>query len=82
MTQLQQRLWLMTQLFAAKSRRGKTKKIADPGFLACEHHIYMSAGVNAVIDIKEQDKIMIIGLGGGGLCMFLHQCFPKVCIFR
>ncbi|KYM94841.1 PREDICTED: methyltransferase-like protein 13 [Cyphomyrmex costatus] len=62
----------------AKSRRGKTKKIVDPGFLACEHHIYMTTGVNAVIDIKEQDNIMIIGLGGGGLCMFLHQCFPKL----
>jgi len=41
----------------------------------------MSAGVNAVIDIKKQQEIMIIGLGGGGLCMFLHHCFPKVCIF-
>jgi len=41
----------------------------------------MSTGVNAVIDLKEQDNIMIIGLGGGGLCMFLHQCFPKACIF-
>lgn len=62
-----------------KSRRGKTKKkVADPGFLACEHHIHMSTGVNAVIDTKESDEIMIIGLGGGGLCMFLHHCFPKV----
>ncbi|XP_070166098.1 eEF1A lysine and N-terminal methyltransferase homolog [Polyergus mexicanus] len=66
------------RLKQAKSRRGKTKKIADPGFLACEHHIHMSAGVNAVIDIKEQQEIMIIGLGGGGLCMFLHHCFPKL----
>ncbi|KAL6440842.1 hypothetical protein ACFW04_003339 [Cataglyphis niger] len=66
------------RLKEAKSRRGKTKKIADPGFLACEHHIHMSAGVNAVIDIKEQQEIMIIGLGGGGLCMFLHHCFPKL----
>ncbi|KAL0107161.1 hypothetical protein PUN28_015585 [Cardiocondyla obscurior] len=66
------------RLKEAKSRRGKTKKIADPGFLACEHHIHMSAGVNAVIDTKEQDEIMIIGLGGGGLCMFLHQCLPKL----
>jgi hypothetical protein len=57
------------------------RKIADPGFLACEHHIHMIAGVNAVIDTKEQDEIMIIGLGGGGLCMFLHHCFPKVNIF-
>ncbi|XP_077272908.1 eEF1A lysine and N-terminal methyltransferase homolog [Temnothorax americanus] len=66
------------RLKEAKSRRGKTKKIADPGFLACEHHIHMSAGVNAVIDTKEQEEIMIVGLGGGGLCMFLHQCFPKL----
>lgn len=66
------------RLKEAKSRRGKTKKVADPGFLACEHHIHMSAGVNAVIDTKEKDEIMIIGLGGGGLCMFLHQCFPKL----
>lgn len=66
------------RLKEAKSRRGKTKKIADPGFLACEHHIYMSAGVNAVIDTREQDEIMIIGLGGGGLCMFLHQFFSKL----
>lgn len=62
-----------------KSRRGKTRKIADPGFLACEHHIHMSAGVSAVIDTKEQDEIVIVGLGGGGLCTFLHHCFPKVC---
>lgn len=41
----------------------------------------MSAGVNAVIDTKEPDEIMIIGLGGGGLCMFLHHCFPKVRTF-
>ncbi|XP_028046357.1 eEF1A lysine and N-terminal methyltransferase homolog isoform X2 [Monomorium pharaonis] len=66
------------RLKEAKSRRGKTKKIADPGFLACEHHIHMSTGVNAVIDTREQDEIMIVGLGGGGLCMFLHQCFPKL----
>lgn len=67
------------QSFAEKSRHGKMKKIADPGFLACEHHIYMSAGVNVVTDVKKQDEIMIIGLGGGGLCMFLHHCFPNVC---
>ncbi|XP_011875236.1 PREDICTED: methyltransferase-like protein 13 isoform X2 [Vollenhovia emeryi] len=66
------------RLKEAKSRRGKTKKVVDPGFLACEHHIHMSAGVNAAIDTREQDEIMIIGLGGGGLCMFLHQCFPKL----
>ncbi|KMQ96795.1 methyltransferase-like protein 13 isoform x3 protein [Lasius niger] len=66
------------RLKEAKSRRGKTKKITDPGLLACEHHIHMSVGVSAVIDIKEEQEIMIIGLGGGALCMFLHHCFPKL----
>ncbi|XP_029170441.1 eEF1A lysine and N-terminal methyltransferase homolog [Nylanderia fulva] len=66
------------RLKEAKSRRGKTKKVIDPGFLACQHHIYMSAGVNAVIDTKEEQEIIIIGLGGGALCTFLHHCFPKL----
>lgn len=56
------------------------KKIIDPGFLACDHHLYMSIGVTAAINIKECDEIMIIGLGGGSLCTFLYNCFPKVCI--
>lgn len=66
------------RLKEAKSRRGKTKKVIDPGFLACQHHIYMSAGVNAVIDTKKEQEILIIGLGGGALCTFLHHCFPKL----
>lgn len=66
------------RLKQAKSRRGKAKKIIDPGFLACEHHIYMIVGVNTVIDLKEPDEIMIVGLGGGSLCTFLYNCFPKL----
>ncbi|XP_014472422.1 PREDICTED: methyltransferase-like protein 13 isoform X2 [Dinoponera quadriceps] len=61
----------------SKNVHKKGKKL-DFGFLACEHHVYMSAGVNTVIDINEPDEIMIIGLGGGGLCSFLHHCFPKL----
>ncbi|XP_015604537.1 methyltransferase-like protein 13 [Cephus cinctus] len=68
------------RLKLSKSRRGKVKKVIDPGFLACEHHVYMSVGVNAVIDLEESNHIAIIGLGGGGLCTFLHQCFPKLFI--
>lgn len=66
--------------FIVKSRRGKTKTFVDPGFLACKHHIYMSAGVNMTRDDKDQDDIMLVGLGGGSLCTFLRHCFPKVCI--
>ncbi|XP_066597380.1 eEF1A lysine and N-terminal methyltransferase homolog [Prorops nasuta] len=64
----------------AKSRRGKIKKVVDSGFLACRHHVYMSSGVCATLKLDETDEIMIIGLGGGGLCTFLHQCFPKLTI--
>lgn len=66
------------RLKQAKSRRGKMKKVVDSGFLACDHHIYMSIGVSAAINSKECDEIMIIGLGGGGLCTFLYNCFPKL----
>nr|XP_034180029.1 eEF1A lysine and N-terminal methyltransferase homolog [Osmia lignaria] len=66
------------RLKQAKSRRGKMKKIIDPGFLACDHHLYMSIGVTAAISVKECDEIMIIGLGGGSLCTFLYNCFPKL----
>ncbi|KAK9301521.1 hypothetical protein QLX08_006146 [Tetragonisca angustula] len=66
------------RLKEAKSRRGKMKKVIDPGFLACNHHIYMSIGTSAVINSKESDEIMVVGLGGGGLCTFLYHCFPKL----
>lgn len=66
------------RLKQAKSRRGKMKKVVDSGFLACDHHVYMSIGVSAAINSKECDEIMIIGLGGGGLCTFLYNCFPKL----
>ena len=54
------------------------EKVIDPGFLACDYHLYMSIGVSAAVNFKEYDEIMIIGLGGGGLCTFLYNCFPKV----
>ncbi|XP_043250417.1 eEF1A lysine and N-terminal methyltransferase homolog [Colletes gigas] len=66
------------RLKQAKSRRGKMKKVIDPGFLACDHHLYMSIGVSAAINTKESDEIIIVGLGGGSLCTFLYNCFPKL----
>ncbi|XP_053994379.1 eEF1A lysine and N-terminal methyltransferase homolog [Hylaeus volcanicus] len=66
------------RLKQAKSRRGKMKKVIDSGFLACDHHLYMSIGVSSVINTKESDEIMIVGLGGGSLCTFLYNCFPKL----
>lgn len=61
-----------------KSRRGNIKKIVDPGFLACEHHISMSLAVSSLTSIKTDREALVIGLGGGGLCTFLAHCFPKL----
>lgn len=66
------------KLITSKSRRGKLKRIIDPGFLACEHHIYMSLGVSSLTNIKKEREVLVVGLGGGGLCTFLTHCFPKL----
>ncbi|XP_046421551.1 eEF1A lysine and N-terminal methyltransferase homolog [Neodiprion fabricii] len=66
------------KLKIVKSRRGKPKKVVDPGYLACEHHIYMSVGVSMIAKNADQNDIAIIGLGGGGLCTFLRQCLPEI----
>ncbi|XP_053599150.1 eEF1A lysine and N-terminal methyltransferase homolog [Microplitis demolitor] len=64
-----------------KTRRGKIKDIIDHGYLACEHHAFMLIGVQAMIGSNTKrnqcKEILVIGLGGGGLCMFLYRCFPQ-----
>lgn len=58
------------------------KKVIDTTYLACQHHLYMTVGVNLVTQthsviptIKpELAEVAVIGLGGGGLCTFMHQC--------
>ncbi|KAK0087112.1 hypothetical protein PV326_005290 [Microctonus aethiopoides] len=66
------------QVKSVKTRRGKVKDVVDYGVLACEHHAFMCVGVNAIIDDNVGNEVLVIGLGGGGFCMFLHQCFPKL----
>uniref|UniRef100_A0A1I8MCI7 eEF1A lysine and N-terminal methyltransferase homolog n=1 Tax=Musca domestica TaxID=7370 RepID=A0A1I8MCI7_MUSDO len=59
--------------------KGKDHDKIDFGYLACQHHAYMSLGVQLVAESQEQvKKVLIIGLGGGGLCMFLHEAMPNV----
>lgn len=62
--------------------KGKDKKIIsktiDPTYLACQHHLFMSVGVNFLKSIattksKKNTNVAIIGLGGGGLCTFIHR---------
>lgn len=61
-----------------KSRRGKKKKVIDSGYLACRYHVYMCIGVSTILDSTYSNEILVIGLGGGGLCTFLYHCFPNL----
>lgn len=61
------------------------KKVIDPTYLACQHHLYMTVGVNLLIAAaassgqrsssspKEPIEVAVIGLGGGGLCSFIRE---------
>lgn len=64
-----------------KTKHG-SQKIIDPNYLACQHHTYMTLGVNLIAyqSHKSKDEIIdvaVIGLGGGGLCTFIHSCIRK-----
>ena len=56
------------------------RKKIDFGYLACQHHLYMSVGVQmATTGAKpneEPKNVLVVGLGGGGLCSFLHEALP------
>ncbi|XP_039280427.1 eEF1A lysine and N-terminal methyltransferase homolog [Nilaparvata lugens] len=56
--------------------------MVDLDYLACQHHVYMLLGVYLAQKIigKYDLKILIIGLGGGGLAMFTRRLFPQAFI--
>ncbi|XP_031632112.1 eEF1A lysine and N-terminal methyltransferase homolog [Contarinia nasturtii] len=61
--------------------KGKNKKVEKqlvPTFLCCQHHLYMSLGLHFIKSMngtksKKNTNCAIIGLGGGGLCTFIHR---------
>ncbi|KAM7351156.1 eEF1A lysine and N-terminal methyltransferase homolog [Cochliomyia hominivorax] len=61
--------------------KNERKKI-DFGYLACQHHLYMSVGAQMAIGgAKQNDElknVLVVGLGGGGLCSFLHEALPNI----
>ncbi|XP_034668300.1 eEF1A lysine and N-terminal methyltransferase homolog [Drosophila subobscura] len=64
-----------------KIKGKKERKKIDFGYLACQHHLYMSVGVQLATTLQnpkknEQKDVLVIGLGGGGLCSFLHGALP------
>ncbi|XP_064535477.1 eEF1A lysine and N-terminal methyltransferase homolog [Drosophila montana] len=65
-----------------KIKGKKDRKKIDFGYLACHHHLFMSVGVQLAATMQcpkkdIQNDVLVIGLGGGGLCSFLHAAFPQ-----
>ncbi|XP_017873074.1 PREDICTED: methyltransferase-like protein 13 [Drosophila arizonae] len=65
-----------------KIKGKKDRKKIDFGYLACHHHLYMSVGVQLAVTMEcskkdIQNDVLVIGLGGGGLCSFLHAAYPQ-----
>ncbi|KAJ8933713.1 hypothetical protein NQ314_013843 [Rhamnusium bicolor] len=60
-----------------KSRKGAIKEIIDLTYLTCKHHMYMSIAAHVACKDKKKSSVTVIGLGGGGLCSFLHKFLMK-----
>ncbi|XP_070531894.1 eEF1A lysine and N-terminal methyltransferase-like [Ptychodera flava] len=77
------------RLKTERKRKGKSGKKKGPlittldhSYLNCEHHITMATGLTLLPDFEtlldQNISLLLIGLGGGGLAMFMHKHFPKV----
>ncbi|XP_004384167.1 eEF1A lysine and N-terminal methyltransferase [Trichechus manatus latirostris] len=56
----------------------------DKSYLCCEHHKAMIAGLallrNSKLLLETPLALLVVGLGGGSLPLFVHDHFPKSCI--
>jgi len=62
-------------LFFSVSKKGKERWIVDTSYVGCSHHCYQAIAIS-----DPQCKVLVLGLGGGGLCLFLHRMFPNISI--
>jgi len=58
-----------------KSVKGGKKRILELTYLCSKYHSYM---IGALGPFKQKAKVLIIGLGGGGLASYIAAKFPKV----
>ncbi|XP_049277949.1 eEF1A lysine and N-terminal methyltransferase homolog [Anopheles funestus] len=61
------------------------QKVIDPGYLACQHHLFMTVGVQLASTLTSPSSsnncpVAVVGLGGGGLCTFIRECLKKTTI--
>nr|XP_003415277.1 methyltransferase-like protein 13 isoform X1 [Loxodonta africana] len=56
----------------------------DKSYLCCEHHKAMIAGLallrNSELLLETPLALLVVGLGGGSLPLFVHDHFPKSCV--
>ncbi|XP_048665995.1 eEF1A lysine and N-terminal methyltransferase isoform X3 [Marmota marmota marmota] len=56
----------------------------DKSYLCCEHHKAMIAGLallrNPELLLETPLALLVVGLGGGSLPLFVHDHFPKSCV--
>ncbi|CAG9771157.1 unnamed protein product [Ceutorhynchus assimilis] len=63
------------KLKTIRQRSGTKKEVVDLTVLTCQHHVYMSIAAHAAVN--KNSKVVVLGLGGGGLCSFLHNFLPQ-----
>lgn len=69
------------RLKKVKSKKGQSKFVVDTTYLGCDHHVYMGVGVSLAISSGiKGGRVLVIGLGGGGLCTYLYNCFKQASI--
>nr|SVE73445.1 EOG090X02SD [Daphnia atkinsoni] len=58
----------------ARMKNGKV----DLKYLACQHHLVMVEELRQHLDAQNLalKSILVLGLGGGALCTYLHQAYP------
>ncbi|KAJ2944486.1 hypothetical protein O0L34_g3831 [Tuta absoluta] len=59
-------------------RKNKSKQVVDFGFIST-YHTFMCVGVQ-LSRSHQGGKVAVLGLGGGGLCMFLKKCYEDISI--
>lgn len=64
-------------IFTVNQKGGQQKTVPDNSYLACTHHLYMTVGIKSTLPLNSKkstsfNDVLLIGLGGGGLCTFLN----------
>ncbi|GFY49836.1 eEF1A lysine and N-terminal methyltransferase [Trichonephila inaurata madagascariensis] len=63
-------------MLAKKKKKGSSKLQINFDYIACDHHIAIISGFAFLKDKMLCPNILLIGLGGGTLPMYIHKHFP------